>query len=173
MNGMYLRRAPDAELARLVEPYLIQAGLEVNRPTLVAILPYVRERLQTSLLDAVPLVDFLFKEPIVTPETFSSIPLSRGELVRILEAVRHAWDAAPAFDHATLEAELKTVIETLGANKKHVMMTIRLAATGRKATPPLFESVSVLGRRRALDRLARASEVLASGADEAPTIEST
>ena len=161
MNGMYLRRSPDADLARLIEPYLTQAGLSVDRPTLEAILPYVRERLQTSLLDAVPLVEFLFREPDVTPGLFSGIPVPREELIRILDATCTAWEAGASFDPATLEAELKNVIDTLAANKKHVMMTIRLAATGKKATPPLYESVSVLGRRRTLDRLARARQVLA------------
>ncbi len=173
MNGMYLRRLPDAELARLIEPYLTRTGLEVDPVMLAAIVPYIRERLQTSLVDAVPMVEFLFKEPDITPDIFSAVPLSRGDIARILQAVGKAWGAADRFDAATLEAELKTVIDALGANKKHVMMAIRIAATGRKVTPPLFESLAVLGRLRTLDRLARAAEVLGTGPVEAPTMEST
>lgn len=164
MNGMYLRRAPDGELAALIEPFLIKAGLTVDRPTLVAILPYIRERLQASLLDAVPLVEFLFAEPTLTRELFSGIPLPADDLVRLLDQTRTVWEAGAAFDPATLEGGLKSVIETLGFNKKHAMMTVRLAATGRKATPPLFESLSVLGRSRTLDRLGRARDVLSAAA---------
>jgi glutamyl-tRNA synthetase len=160
MNGMYLRRTPDGELARLIEPFLTQAGFAVDMPTLVAILPHIRERLQTSLLDAPPLVEFLFKEPLITQDLFSAIPVSSEALLRILDETRTVWESAAAFDAATLEAGLKTVIDALGFNKKHVMMTIRLAATGRKVTPPLFESLSVLGRRRTLDRIAHARDVL-------------
>lgn len=162
MNGMYLRRTPDPELARLIEPFLTHAGFAVDTPTLIAILPYIRERLQTSLLDAVPLVEFLFKEPIITQDLFSAIPLPTEDLVRVLDETGQAWASIVAFDAPSLEAGLKTVIEALGFNKKHVMMTIRIAATGRKATPPLFESLSVLGRRRTLERIARAREVLSA-----------
>jgi glutamyl-tRNA synthetase len=162
MNGMYLRRTPDAELASLIEPFLVEAGLAVDRATLVAILPYIRERLQTSLLDAVPLVEFLFREPVITPDLFAGIALSREDLVRALDATHREWASAGSFEPAALEGGLKQVIETVGLDKKPVMMAIRLGATGRKATPPLFESLSVLGRERTLGRLARARDVLAA-----------
>ena len=105
-------------------------------------------------------IEFLFKEPLITQDLFSAIPVSSEALLRILDETRTVWESAAAFDAATLEAGLKTVIDALGFNKKHVMMTIRLAATGRKVTPPLFESLSVLGRRRTLDRIAHARDVL-------------
>jgi glutamyl-tRNA synthetase len=55
---------------------------------------------------------------------------------------------------------LRKEIELLGSSTKHVMMTVRLATTGRKVTPPLFESLSILGRDVTLHRIARAIEVL-------------
>lgn len=163
MNGAYLRRIPDAELAPLIEPFVTNSGVTVDRQTLVAILPFIRERLKTSLLDAVPLVEFLFKEPTVAADLFSAIPISREETIRMLEATHKTWESAADFDALTLEAALKAMMEERGFEKKHVMMTIRLATTGRKISPPLVESLSVLGRRRTLDRLAGATKVLSAG----------
>jgi len=162
MNGIYLRRIPDAELASLIEPFVTHTGVTVDCQALVAIIPFIRERLKTSLLDAVPLVEFLFKEPSVMADLFSAIPLSREELIRMLEATHKAWESTTDFDALTLEVALKAMIEEHGFEKKHVMMTIRLATTGRKVTPPLFESLSVLGRHRTLHRLARATDVLSA-----------
>ena len=161
MNGMYLRQTPDDRLATLIEPYLVQAGLRPDRATLLAILPYIRERLQTSLLDAVPLVEFLFVESVpVSAELFSGVGLAPDQIVAVIDATRARWAASAAFDSAALERGLSEVIAELGVSKKGVMMTIRLAATGRRATPPLFESLSVLGRERTMDRLARARDAV-------------
>lgn len=83
-----------------------------------------------------------------------------GHLARPARPTRARWEPIP-FEPAALERELGQVLAELGLSKKGVMMTVRLAATGRKVTPPLFESISVLGRARTLDRTARARDAVA------------
>lgn len=168
MNGVYLRRTPDDELAALIEPILQQAGMTVDRPALVAIVPHIRERLQTSLLDAVPLVEFLFREPeLADGGAFRSVGLQPDDMVKVLERVEQQWASIP-FEPQALEEGLTHVIDELGYNRKGVMMTVRLAATGRKVTPPLFESIAVLGRERTLARMSDVRRMLASAAPARP-----
>jgi glutamyl-tRNA synthetase len=158
MNGMYLRRLPDDRLADLIVPFLEKAGLVPDRAVLMAILPHIRERLQTSLLDAVPLVEFLFIDPLpIGGDLFKDVGLPPEQVVTLLGDTHARWASVP-FTAADLERELRAVIEERGFNRKHSMMTVRLAATGRKATPPLFESLAVLGRGRTLERLVRARD---------------
>src|SRR5262249_3330078 len=152
INGVYLRNAPDETLAGWIQPFLARAGLEADRATLLAILPHIRERMQTSLLDAVPLVEFLFTDPPIAADLFKGIGLAHEDPAKVLEATRTAFAAAPAFDPQALEGAVEAVRQALGTPKKPLMMTIRLAATGRKVTPPLFESIAVLGRARTLAR---------------------
>lgn len=167
MNGVYIRRKSDEDLVSLIEPFLTHAGIPVDRKKLAAIIPYLRDRLNTSLADAVPLIEFLFKEPVVTADLFRQVHLSREDLVRALRATWKGWESVTPFDALTLERELRKEIELLGSSKKHVMMTVRLATTGRKVTPPLFESLSILGRGVTLHRIERAIEVLTSPSLEA------
>jgi glutamyl-tRNA synthetase len=172
MNGMYLRRMPDDRLADLIEPFLASAGLTPDRAVLLAILPHIRERLQTSLVDAVPLVEFLFVDPLpMSGALFKDVGLPPEQVVTLLGATQARWESVP-FTAADLDRELRALIDELGFNRKHSMMTVRLAATGRKATPPLFESLAVLGRTRTLGRLARARDAageLVTRADTALT----
>jgi glutamyl-tRNA synthetase len=168
MNGMYLRRTPDDQLAALIEPLLRQAGMTVRMRALVAIVPHIRERLQTTLLDAVPLVEFLFREPQFSDaEAFTGVGLSADDIVKVLDGVARRWASGP-FEPPALEQALREVIDELGSSKKSVMMTVRLAATGRKVTPPLFESISVLGRERTLARMADARRAVAATSSAAP-----
>jgi glutamyl-tRNA synthetase len=167
MNGMYLRRTPDDQLAARIEPLLLQAGMPVHMPTLVAIVPHIRERLQT-LLDAVPLVEFLFREPPLSDaEAFTGVGLSADDIVKVLDGVARRWESVP-FELPALEQALREVIDELDCSKKSVMMTVRLAATGRKVTPPLFESIRVLGRERTLARMADARRSVAAKSSAAP-----
>ena len=67
---------------------------------------------------------------------------------------------APSFDHSVLEALLRERAEGLSLSLRHLFGSLRVAATGRTATPPLFETMEVLGRERVLSHLKAAVERL-------------
>lgn len=154
VNGVYMRQTPDDELAKLTKPFLTAAGLSVDETRLKQIMPYVRERMLESLKDALPFVEFLFVNQ-VNPD-FAELVKSKTsieDISRILTAAIRMFQQVSPFTPATVETTLRDLASTLGLSTKIVFMTVRIAVTGRKATPPLFESLVVLGRDRALTRL--------------------
>ena len=66
-----------------------------------------------------------------------------------------------SFDHEGLETALRGLADSRGWKAGDLFMAIRVAVTGRTATPPLFETLVALGYRRTLERIDRALEVLA------------
>ncbi len=168
LNGQWIRRLAPDDLVDRLRPFLEAehaAGRIDRMPAgeeIAALVPLVQERL--PVLGAIgDLVGFLFVD---------SVPLDRATLVP------KRWDAATAqaglvaarevvaangevsFDHGGLEAALRGLAEERGWKAGDLFMAIRVALTGRTATPPLFESMVALGYARTLARLDRAIEEL-------------
>jgi glutamyl-tRNA synthetase len=153
-------------------PFLV-ADLEARRergevvriPTeddLQALLPLVRERL--PLLSAIgPLVDFLFAEELqVDP---AQLVPKRWEVATTLEGLKEARRVIAevgevSFEADALEARLRALCEVRGWRAGDLFMGIRVAVTGRTATPPLFDTLVVLGYTRTLERLDAARALL-------------
>ena len=123
-----------------------------------ALVPLVQERL--PLLGAIgELVGFLFVDD-VRPEPETLVP-GRWDLPTTIEGLRAARSTIAgngelAFDHGGLEVALRGLAEGQGWKAGDLFMAIRVAVTGRTATPPLFETLVALGYRRTLERLDRA-----------------
>lgn len=154
MNGLYMRATPNAELTALIVPFVERAGLPADPEVVLRMVPYIRERLTATLEDAVPLLEFLFVDRVTFgPEQAKPLRLSPEQVVTILSTARDTLGAAPSFEPADVEAALRPLPDDLALSKKAIFMCIRVAITGRTATPPLFECVSVLGRERTIERL--------------------
>lgn len=158
LNGVWIRKIPTTELAERLRIFLPQASQE----TLQAVAAMVQERIHR--LDEVPgLVAFAFQEPSPSPEDL------RG---RLDEGVAAAFlvqaSALIRGDCQDLLAGLKEVAAaTAPADpqmaKRHLrdcMQVIRVAITGQRVSPPLPESIALIGSDTALRRLNRALELL-------------
>ncbi len=176
LNGQWIRRLPDAELVERTLPFLLRsvedaasAGTAVRMPdadSLTDLLPLVRERLPR--LDAIgPMVDFVFLDDIaidpslVVPKRWDSGTTSEGLL-----AARAAIAALGevSFEAEELEAALRAVCDERGWKPGDLFMAVRVAITGRTATPPLFDTMVCLGYARTLDRLDSARAALDAAA---------
>lgn len=156
MNGVYMRNTSDAELTALIMRFLLQAGLAADASQVRRMLPHIRERMTSTLKDAVPLLEFLFVETVpFGPQQAADLKLAPAEVRRILEAALAAIRPLESFEPPDVERALRNLPVTSGALKKATYMTVRVAITGRKVTPPLFECISVLGKPRAIERLER------------------
>jgi glutamyl-tRNA synthetase len=128
-----------------------------------ALVPLVQERL--PVLGAIgELVGFLFVDE-VRPEPTTLVP-KRWDVATTLDALHAArrtiaQNGELAFDHEGLEVALRGLAEERGWKAGDLFMAIRVAVTGRTATPPLFETLVALGFERTLDRLDRALAALA------------
>jgi len=173
LNGQWIRLLADDDLVERLLPFLTaelekrrEAGELVRIPTaedLTALLPLVRERL--PVLSAIgALIDFLFVEEIsVDPQLL--VPKrwdAATALAGLTEARRVIADIGDvSFEADELESALRALADQKGWKAGDLFMAIRVAVTGRTATPPLFDTLVALGAERVLPRLDRARELLA------------
>jgi glutamyl-tRNA synthetase len=160
MNGVYIRKLPPDDLARRLMPFLEGAKLAADLPTVQRLVPLIQERLK-KLAEAVEWVDFIFVDRIsYEPSLLVGKKMTPAESLATLRKAREALAALPDFEEETLEAALRALASELGLKADQLFGIIRVAATGKKVTPPLFGTLSVLGRERVLERLADAEEAL-------------
>jgi len=178
LDGQWIRRLPQDELADRALPFLVAAvgaaadeGHAVRTPTaddLAPLLPMVVERLPR--LDAIgPMLDFVFIEDIevdpaiLVPKRWDASTTVTGlaEARRVVEELGEV-----SFEADELEPPLRALCEQQGWKVGDLFMAIRVAITGRKATPPLFDVMVAIGHDTTLARLAAAGELLANAPAE-------
>jgi glutamyl-tRNA synthetase len=161
-NGQYIRMKPDAELAGLVRPFLEGAGLSApSEAFLVAAMPLVKERLKL-LADAPSMMRYLFEEPALpAAEEFIPKKLDRARAAELLAAAAALLPSCDASDVPACEAAFRAEAERLGAKFGDLMAPLRVAVTGSRVSPPLFESIALLGIERSLRRVEAARKHLA------------
>jgi glutamyl-tRNA synthetase len=156
LNGHYVRRLEPADFARRALPFVQAAGFPDADPQLLArAAPLVVERI-TRLDEAPGMVGFLLSDPVELDQAAATKVLTdeaRGFLVdaaKRLEAVE-PWTAA------AIEETLRGLQQERELKPKTAFQPVRLAITGRLVSPPLFESMELLGKARSLARLERAA----------------
>lgn len=167
MNGIYIRKLTPEAVAAQILPYLAEAGLVSTPPTeaekayVSRLAPLIHERLE-ELSEAPALLDFFFHE-ISYPEPTALVPkkLDAAQTVAALQAAHAALAGLAEWNEAQLETTLRELATTLNLKTGQLFGAIRVAVTGRTATPPLFETLSALGQERSLARLLAAAQVLA------------
>ena len=119
-----------------------------------AIIPLIQERLKL-LSEGPGLVDFFFLDDLTVDEK-ARRSLETAEALAALEAALARLEGAPNWLHATLEELLRPLAEELGLKTGAFFGLLRAAVTGRLVSPPLFETMQVLGRERCRERILRA-----------------
>jgi glutamyl-tRNA synthetase len=164
MNGVYIRQLSVEELADRLLPFLEQDlppdVLPVNRDYLLRIVPLIQQR--TKLLsDAANLTSYFFRaEAGYDPLSLVQKGMDRESALAALAAAGEDLAKAARFEHQAMEESLRAVAARLGLSARQFFGTLRVAATGREATPPLFETMEVLGRAQVLERVESAIELL-------------
>ncbi len=168
INGQWIRRLDDDDLVTRLLPFLEaeHAAARIDRlPTadeVRTVLPMIRERLPT--LGAVgDLVGFLWIDSLVMdPATIVPKRWDAATTAAALGAARETIAAIGevSFESEELEPPLRALAEARGWKAGDLFMAIRVAVTGRTATPPLFDTLVALGRDRALARLDEAIAAL-------------
>jgi glutamyl-tRNA synthetase len=168
LNGQWIRRLPVDELIDRLRPFLeaeLAAGRIDRLPTdeeFRALMPMVQERLP-NLAAIGDLVGFLFVDEV--PIDVALLVPKRWDPATTREALQCARDVIAdvhrvAFEADELEPPLRRLAEERGWKAGDLFMAIRVAVTGRTATPPLFDTLVALGYERTLARLDRAIELL-------------
>jgi len=156
-NGVWIRKLSDDELLRRVEPFV---PAEWDRALLRKVIPLIKERM-TTLAEAKELIDFLFVDPIAHDRAIL-VPKKREahETVTALSRVTVALRFLEPFMPERIEQAIAAVATDVGWSVRDLTIATRAAVTGRKVGPPLYESLALLGKERALARLESAQELI-------------
>ena len=163
MNGHYIREMSADELAdALLDFWAAFPPPEIpilpSRELALKIVPLVQERLKT-LRDAAPLVAFLFKCDIeYDSDDLIQRRMDADSTRDCLNAAHDGLAALDTFDAGPIEALLRGMVKDLDVKAGQLFGTLRVATTGQRIAPPLFESLEVLGRERSLDLIAKARD---------------
>jgi glutamyl-tRNA synthetase len=173
INAAHIRMLAPAELTENLVPFLAAAGLISDPPRpeerdrLAAATPLIQERINT-LSEAVGMLAFLF-----LPDDKIAIAPDAGlsaDSIPTLTAAYEALAAVSDFDHASVEASLRTaLVDDLGLRPRLAFGPVRAAITGSRISPPLFESIELLGRESTLARIAAALAELGEPAFAGPS----
>ncbi|TDP96527.1 glutamate--tRNA ligase [Labedaea rhizosphaerae] len=160
INGDHMRALDPDDFAQRVLPYLSDAGVLPASPSpeqvelVRAMTPLVQERIGV-LSDAAPMMRFVF----VSEEDFTVEPdaaaKNLGEAANsVLEASIAAIEGVTEWSAAEIEQALKTaLIDGMELKPRKAYAPVRVAISGRTVSPPLYESIELLGRERTLSRL--------------------
>jgi len=156
MNAGYLRALSDDEVVRRLRAW------RLSDEKLVSLVPLVRERIQ-RLDEFVPMTDFFFSGDVDYAPVAKELAVKNRtskEVIDLLAAFGEELDAARDFSVAGLETLARAFAEKSGWSAKELFMLLRLAATGKKATPPLFETLAGLGKELVRRRIRQCTEYI-------------
>jgi len=158
MNAEYIRALPVEELSERLLPIVRDAEFNIDGSRMKQITPLIRERIKL-LRDVLTAADFFFIADLPPYDTALLIP-QKGDLAMAKRALERAREvlAQTKFNHQALDQALRIAAKEMGLKPGQMFQPIRVAATGRTASPPLFETLEVLGRDASLARIERAIE---------------
>jgi glutamyl-tRNA synthetase len=158
MNGVYIRSLSPEDFVQRSLPFL-EKGLSaaVKRPLDIEyvrrMMPLIQERTKT-LAEVPALVEFFFVDQLeYNAELLIDKKMTLDLTVMALEVSRQRLLLLKSFDETSLETLLRPLAEELGLKAGQLFGALRTAVTGRTATPPLFQTMAVLGKERCLKRI--------------------
>ena len=149
MNGVYLRALPPDEYADRLVAYVHASGLDWPEDRIRAAAPIVQEKI-ARLDEFAGFAGFLFRDVEPDPSLLDS---------RILDSAAEALDDVDPWATEAIEVALKQLCDDLGEKPRTVYLPIRVAVTGSRVSPGLYESLELLGKETSLARLRSAVAV--------------
>lgn len=166
MNGVYIRMLSPQDLAERTIPYLErpagEGGLpdDIKRPLdrayVARVLKLEQERLKT-LGEAAQMVTFFFTDDLsYHADALIGKGMGREQTAAALQRALALLERLPTWEAAAMEEPMRALAHALGLKPGQLFMSLRVAVSGRTVSPPLFETMEVLGRERSLGRIRQA-----------------
>ncbi len=152
MNGVYLRELPPGNYADSLLAFLRERGYEWDEATVRQSAPLVQDKI-AKLGEYPDFAGFFFQDVEPDPTL-----LDRG----VLTAAAAALEDVEPWEAGQIEITLKQVTEQLGMKPRQAFQPIRVAATGSKVSPGLYESLELLGKQKSLARLSAGAAAAAA-----------
>jgi len=159
-NGLHIRNLEVDDLAKRLLPFFQKAGLPADLETVRKIAPILQVRLET-LDEAVEKAGFFFEEDVhPDPETLVAKKMTAAESADVAQKAYELLSGLPEITHETAEAPMRSLAEQLGIKPGQLFGIIRVAVTGQSVSPPLFESMEIIGRQKSLERIQNGIAIL-------------
>jgi glutamyl-tRNA synthetase len=159
-NGIYVRSLSLDDLVHRLRPYFEAAGMQPTDDQLRAIAPLIQERIRT-LDDAVEIAGFFFREDIdPDPKGLIGKNMDAKQSARAAQESHEIIAAQASMDPGVMEPALRQLAESLDLSAGQLFGILRMAVTGQKVSPPLIESMDVIGKPKVLERIANAVQIL-------------
>lgn len=148
MNGEYIRKMSDEELTKRLQEFLVD---HPAKDRIALVVPLIKERIK-SLSDFVPLTDFLWEAPEYENEEFEKLKIKNvsealKKILGELEKMQKPWNSE------IFEKIFRKLAEDLKISATQIFQLIRIAISGQTVTPPLFESIQILGEEETIKRV--------------------
>jgi len=165
-NGLHIRSLSIEDLTDRLMPFFTSAGLKVDREKLQLITPIIQERMVT-LDESIEMAGFFFKDTVEPAfEDLMQKGLSADETLQIAKKQLALLSELPDVKLETTEPVMRQLVEDTGHKPGQVFGILRVAVTGQKVSPPLFESMEIIGREQVIQRVINAISLLEMGIKE-------
>jgi glutamyl-tRNA synthetase len=152
INGDHIRMLTPSDLATRLVPYYAAVGLDIDETQLAPVVPLIQERMAV-LTEAPAMTRFLFVDDIAIPDELALDDAGRD----VARAAHRALEALGEWTTESIEVALRSaLVDELGLKPRLAFGPVRVAVTGSRISPPLFESLEILGRDKTLARLTQA-----------------
>ena len=157
VNGEWIRGMSDEELTKRLQEYLVDHPAEGK---IAHIVPLIKERIK-KLSDFIPLTDFFWEEVEYEGEVFNRIISEKGKVKSLIEKILEVIETmGKPWKKEEFEESFKKFGEDNNLSNTQTFQLIRIAISGQTVTPPLFESIQILGEEKTIDRFKKALKYL-------------
>jgi glutamyl-tRNA synthetase len=159
-NGLHIRNLAIKDLAERIRPFFENAGLRVDNNLLLQITPIIQNRIVT-LDDVVEMAGFFFREDVFpSRESLEVKGLSSAQTLEVIIDALGILEQLEFFGSIETETKMREYVEGKGLTPGQVFGVMRAAITGQPVSPPLFESMEIIGKDVVLKRLRAAIDIL-------------
>jgi len=159
-NGLHIRNLEVEDLAERLMPFFLKAEIQPDFETLIKIAKILQVRLVT-LDEAVEKAGFFFQDEVnPEPEALVAKKLTASESAMIAQKALALLSGLPEISHESAEQPMRDLAVELGVKVGQLFSVVRVAVTGQRVSPPLFESMEIIGREKSLERLKNAIVIL-------------
>ena len=161
-NKLHIKHLTERELAERCLPFFEKENINALVDQVTQMAPALKERI-TTLDEAVPWLRFIFVDEIdLSPDSLIMHEKTKQESFVLGKAVLDMVSKIENWDFSIIETAVTQFKDANGLSPRQLYAYIRNAITGQRATPPLFDCMLVLGKEKTMDRLEKATNILAS-----------
>ncbi|MBC8331515.1 MAG: glutamate--tRNA ligase [Anaerolineae bacterium] len=168
-NGLHIRALSIDDLAERLRPFFERAGYTVDNAKKLHQVAEVLQIRLANLAEAPEKGGFFFKDEIhPEPESLIGKKLSANESLEMARHIQTLIQSLPDFSEDTANQPLRHLATKLGYKAGHVFSFLRNALTAQQVSPPVFETMTIIGREKVLERISNAIATLEEIARTSP-----